>query len=82
MADAKTTRKGATKRPSRRREYLVDERGRCTAVVLPVKEYEALVEAAEQLDDIRHLDEARTEGDEPVPWEQVKAELRAQGKLP
>lgn len=64
------------------REYLVDQRGRRTAVVLPIEELEELLEAAEQRDDIRYLEEAKTEPGEPVPWEDVKAQLRREGKLP
>jgi hypothetical protein len=64
------------------RQYLVDEKGRRTGVVLSLKEYEDLVEAAEQLDDIRYLEAAKAEEGEPIPWEQVKEELRAEGKLP
>jgi hypothetical protein len=72
-----------TKRTRRKlRQYLVDEKGRRTGVVLSIKEYEDLVEAAEQLDDIRYLEEAKAEEGEPIPWEQVKEELRAEGKLP
>jgi len=63
------------------REYVVDQQGRRKAVLLPVAEYEALVAAAEDLEDIRAADAARAEGGEPVPWEAVKDELRAQGKL-
>jgi PHD/YefM family antitoxin component YafN of YafNO toxin-antitoxin module len=63
------------------REYVVDEEGRRKAVLLPLEEYEALVEAAEDLEDIRAADEARAEGGEPVPLEEVEARLRAEGKL-
>ena len=82
MAKAKTAKRATKKTTKPRPQYLVDERGRRTAVVLPIKEFEALLEAAEQLDDIRHLEEAKAEGGEPIPWEQVKEELRAEGKLP
>jgi len=71
-----------TKAAKKSREYVVDEQGRRKAVLLPVEEYEALIEAAEDLEDIRAADAARAEGGEPIPWEQVKAELRAEGKLP
>jgi len=72
-----------TKRTRRKlRQYLVDEKGRRLGIVLSIKEYEDLVEAAEQLDDIRYLEEAEAEQGEPIPWEQVKEELRAEGKLP
>ena len=63
------------------RQYVVDEEGRRKAVLLPIDEYEALLAAAEDLEDIRAADEARAQAGEPVPWEQVKAELRAEGKL-
>jgi len=71
-----------TKAAKKSREYVVDEQGRRKAVLLPVEEYQALIEAAEDLEDIRAADDARAEGGEPIPWEQVKAELRAEGKLP
>ncbi len=51
-------------------------------VVLSMKEYDELVEAAEQIEDIRHLEEANKIKGKPIPWEQVKAKLRAEGKLP
>ena len=64
------------------RQYVVDEQGRRTAVVLPIDEYEELLEAAEQRDDIRHLEEAQGLSGETVAWEQVKEQLRSDGKLP
>jgi PHD/YefM family antitoxin component YafN of YafNO toxin-antitoxin module len=63
------------------KQYVVDEKGRRTAVVLPIEVYEQLVEAAQDLEDIRAADEARAEGGEPVPLQQVEARLRAEGKL-
>ena len=74
-----TTSKSVRRRA--RKQFLVDEKGRRTAVVLPIAEYDRLVEADEDLADIRAADEARAEGGEPIPWERVKAELRAEGKL-
>jgi len=64
------------------RQYLVNEKGERTGVLLPMKEYEDLIEAAEQRDDIRHLRRAKRIRGKPVPWEQLKDELRAEGKLP
>ena len=72
----------AAKKTKRPREYVVDEEGRRTAVVVPIEEYEELLEAAEQREDVRHLEKARNVPGEPVPWEQVKGELRKEGKLP
>ena len=33
----------------------------------------------EDLSDLQEIDRARKDGEEPIPWEQAKAELRAQG---
>ena len=51
------------------------------AVILSMREYKALLEAAEDLADLRAADEARAEGGKGVPLEVVEARLRAQGKL-
>lgn len=60
--------------------YVVDEKGRRTGVLLPIEVFEELVEAAEDLEDMRAANAARAEGGEPVPWEEVKAELRTRRK--
>jgi len=69
-------------RKPRSREFVVDGRGKRVAVLLPIEEYEELIEALEQRDDIRAIEEAEAEGGEAIPWEEVKAELRTEGKLP
>jgi hypothetical protein len=71
-------------------QYITDENGRRVSVVLPIEEYERLIEALEDADDVRLYDEAKAElargEDEAIPWEQAKkeieeerAELRRQG---
>ncbi len=64
-----------------RKQFLVDEKGQRTAVLLPLEEYARLVEAEEDLADLRAADEARAEGG-AVPLETVETRLRARGKLP
>jgi len=64
-----------TKAARKSREYVVDEAGRRTAVLVPLEEYEALLEAAEDLADLRAADEARAEGGEPIPLEVAEARL-------
>jgi PHD/YefM family antitoxin component YafN of YafNO toxin-antitoxin module len=69
--------------PARRRtkkQFLVDEKGRRTAVVLPIEEYERLRELDEDMADLRAADEARAEEGEDVPLEEFEAQLRAEGK--
>ncbi len=55
--------------------YIVNEAGEKELVVIPVDVYERLVDAWEDLEDIRAYDEAKAEGGEGVPLEQVKREL-------
>jgi hypothetical protein len=61
---------------SRNVQYVTDANGERTAVILPLEEYEELLE---DLHVIRVAEETK---DEPrIPWEQVKAELVSEGKL-
>lgn len=64
--------------------YVVDESGKRVSVILPVEEYERMVEALEDSDDVRLYDEARAaqeSGDfEVVPLEQAMSEIRG-GKV-
>lgn len=62
------------------RQFLVNEEGERMAVVLPIGEYEELLERLEDAEALREADEAlaaieRGE-DELVPWKQVKRERR------
>ncbi len=54
-------------------------RGRRVAAVIDADQLDRLIEAAEDLADLRAVAEARQEMDEPgaaaIPWEQVKADL-------
>lgn len=54
-------------------------RGRRVAAVIDAGDLDRLVEAAEDLADIRAAAAARAElaetGDRPIPWDQVKADL-------
>ncbi|MDO8730979.1 MAG: type II toxin-antitoxin system Phd/YefM family antitoxin [Actinomycetota bacterium] len=54
-------------------------RGRRVAAVIDADQLEGLIEAAEDLDDLRAVAEARADmaatGQGPIPWEQVKADL-------
>lgn len=60
-------------------EYLVNEQGERTRVVLTVDEYEDLLDAASEQDDIRRLDEAlerrRRGEDDPLPLEEAVKEI-------
>lgn len=57
--------------------YLVDEKGQRTAVVVPLNEWEQIVEALEELDDIRAYDEAKKSAPDSIPFEQAVREIRS-----
>ena len=57
--------------------YLVDENCSRIAVVLPTDEYEQLLDALEELEEIRAFDEAIASGDEHVPLDEVVAEFES-----
>lgn len=67
-----------TARVSHEPVYLL-RRGRRVAALIDAEDLAKLIEAAEDLNDLRAANAARTEmtetGDAAVPWEEVKAEL-------
>lgn len=54
---------------------IVERRGEAQAVVLSPAEYERLVDAAEESEDVRAFDSAMAEEGPNIPWEQVKSDL-------
>jgi hypothetical protein len=57
-------------------QYITDANGERTAVILPLDEYQELLE------DMHVIRVAQETKDEPrIPWEEVKAELVSEGKL-
>ncbi len=57
-------------------QFVTNDKGRKVAVVIPIKEYEELME---DMIDLATCIERRN--DESLPWEQVKKELIADGIL-
>jgi hypothetical protein len=73
--------------------YLIDENGACVGVILDVREYERLMEALEDLADLRAADEtleAIARGEEELlpldeavkEMEEERSRLRQAGELP
>ena len=56
--------------------FVVDSAGRKKAVLL---NYDRWLELLEDLSDLQEIDGVRSSGEEPIPWEQAKEELRSQG---
>lgn len=61
-----------------REPVFLTRRGRRVAAVIDAEQLEHLIEAAEDLADLRAAAEARAEieaGEAPIPWDEVKADL-------
>ena len=56
-------------------EYVVDDKDKRKAVLLPVDEWERVVDELEELEDIRLYDAAREEAGEAIPFEQAVKEI-------
>ena len=56
-------------------QYIVNEQQQATAVVLPVAEWDALLEEIEELDAIRAYDAAKAEESEVISFDQALAEI-------
>ena len=57
-------------------KYVVDEKGRKTAVVLSIKDYRALMQRLEDLEDALDLDRAVETATSFRPYSEIRAELQ------
>ncbi len=56
-------------------QYLVDEHGNRKAIVVPIAAWEQILEALEELDDIRAYDEAKRRSSDAIPFEQAVSDI-------
>ena len=70
-------------------QYIVDENGKRVSVVLPIEEYERMIEELEDFEDIlavQAYDRAKAEiengEDEAIPWEQVREKVASEYEEP
>ena len=52
-------------------KFIKNKKGQKVSVVLDIREYEKLIEDAEELEAIRAYDSAKEAGGIPIPYEQV-----------
>jgi hypothetical protein len=57
-------------------QYLVDDKGNWKAVLVPISEWKQILDALEELDDIRAFDEAKSLPSDAIPFEQAVAQIR------
>jgi len=58
-------------------QFVIDESGNKTAVLLEVKRYVELLEAQEELESIRAYDDAKASDDEAIPFTQAVTDLES-----
>jgi hypothetical protein len=56
-------------------QFVIDESGKKTAVLLAIERYSELLEAQEELDSIRAYDEAKASNDEAISFTQAVEEI-------
>ena len=56
-------------------QFVVDESGNRTAVLIDIERYSELLEAQEELESIRAYDEAKSSGDEVISFPQAVKEI-------
>ena len=61
-------------------EFVVDERQKRKAVLLPYDEWQKIVEEMEELDDIRAYDESKSQPSDSVLFDTAVKEIR-EGKI-
>ena len=61
--------------------YIVDADGKKTAVVLPVEDFDRLVEHLEDLEDALALDKAMGQTRDFAPYEEIRRDLKDEGRI-
>lgn len=62
-------------------KYLVDEKGRKTAVLLDINEYQRFLQRLEELEDALSLDEAVRTAQSLRDYSEIRTELKREGRL-
>jgi hypothetical protein len=59
-------------------QYVVDQNGNRTAVLIDVNYYHQLLAALDEIESIRAYDEAKSSGDERIPFAEATEEIERQ----
>ena len=59
--------------------FVVDSEGQKKAVLLDYEHWRKLLDMLDDLADLQEIDRVRNIGEEALPWDRTKEELRAQG---
>lgn len=58
-----------------RQQFIEDSQGKRIAVLMPIDQYNKMLEQLEEIDDIRAYDAAKAEEDEVIPFDQAVREI-------
>ena len=62
---------------SLRQQFIEDKQGHRVAVLLPIDEYNKILERLEEVEDIKAYDAAKTSDDEIIPFDQAIKEIES-----
>lgn len=62
-------------------QYLVNDKGEKTAALLPIKEFQLLIQRLEDLEDILEMDDAVETETDFRDYQDIQADLKKEGKL-
>jgi len=57
-------------------QYVIDENQRKSAVIVPLAEWERIMDEMEELEDIRAYDDAKSKPQDAIPFEQAVREIQ------
>ena len=60
-----------------RTQFITNNKGRKVSVILPMREYNKMIEELEELADVRAYDEDKSSDEESIPFEQAVKEIEA-----
>jgi hypothetical protein len=60
--------------------FITDSNGKKISAVLPIKQYQQLLEELEELDDIRSYDKAKARNEKPIPLRDAIQQRRKRQK--
>jgi len=61
-------------------QYITDQIGNRVSIILPIRDYERMIEELDELEDIRLYDEAKASIQEYLPAEDVFRSIEAKSK--
>ena len=60
-------------------QFVTNQQGEKVSILLPIKEWDSLMEKLEMLEDVKAFDEAIALNEEPIPFEEAKKILLEDG---